>query len=168
MVVDGTVLGTTILSLIMNGMCCIWQQQEEQENREAIRRDIRAEYWEQKLIDLEIEQHVRAVKETESCSSPVRYNRDPIQEDRRRKLLRDKWRASNDLHSMDLALAASEESVEVPLVAVTPESTNSSNKSFGREISSHTGTTSPASSLFDSDSDDEEENDGTFINVPLR
>ena len=40
--VDGVVIGTTIVSMVVNGMCCAYQQHEEEENRVKIRRDLRA------------------------------------------------------------------------------------------------------------------------------
>lgn len=89
--VDGTVLGTTIVSLMVNGLCCAYQQKEEKEHREAIRRDLRAEYWQQRLMDLEIE-HRRGgpsgeEREEASPTSSV------VSEERRRKLQQDKQRA---------------------------------------------------------------------------
>ena len=53
MVCDGAMIASTIVSLMTNGVCCLWQHQEEVDRRETIRRDIRAEYWQQRLIDHE-------------------------------------------------------------------------------------------------------------------
>ena len=35
---------STIISIMMNGICCVYQQSEEEKLREAIRQDIRTEY----------------------------------------------------------------------------------------------------------------------------
>jgi hypothetical protein len=44
MVLDCCVtIASTIISLMMNGICCMYQQSEEQKLREAIRQDIRSE-----------------------------------------------------------------------------------------------------------------------------
>ena len=53
MVCDGAFLASTIASILMNGVCCMWQMQEEEDRREAIRKDIRAEYNRQRFMDLE-------------------------------------------------------------------------------------------------------------------
>jgi hypothetical protein len=37
-------ISSTIISLMMNGICCVYQQSEEQKLREAIRQDVRSEY----------------------------------------------------------------------------------------------------------------------------
>lgn len=39
MVVDAAM----VVSLMMNGLCCVWQEQNEQERRDVIRRDVRRE-----------------------------------------------------------------------------------------------------------------------------
>ena len=45
MVLDCCVtIASTIISILMNGICCMHQQREEQKLREAIRQDIRSEY----------------------------------------------------------------------------------------------------------------------------
>jgi hypothetical protein len=50
---DGAMIASTIASLMMNGVCCMWQMQEEEDRRHAIRSDIRVEYERQRLLDLE-------------------------------------------------------------------------------------------------------------------
>lgn len=42
---------------MMNGLCCMWQMQGEEESREIIRRDIRIEYERQRAIDMKIQRH---------------------------------------------------------------------------------------------------------------
>jgi hypothetical protein len=45
MVLDCCVtIASTVISIMMNGICCVYQQSEEQKLREAIRQDIRSEY----------------------------------------------------------------------------------------------------------------------------
>lgn len=46
---------STIVSLMMNGVCCMWQHQEDQEMRETIRRDMRSEYWHHRLVEHELQ-----------------------------------------------------------------------------------------------------------------
>lgn len=105
MVCDGATVAGTIVSLMMNGVCCLWQQQEEKERRETIRRDIRAEYWHQRLIDHELlmqRKRCRVVaihRDGDDCNSvPDFHDRTSffIQEKRRKKLLQDKGNASNN------------------------------------------------------------------------
>jgi hypothetical protein len=74
--VDGTVLGTTIVSLMVNGLCCAFQQKEEREHREAMRRDLRTEYWQQRLMDLEIEHRSRGGGGSSSSSNSRGEQRD--------------------------------------------------------------------------------------------
>lgn len=52
MVCDVAVVGT-LASFMMNGVCCMWQMQEEDDRRDAIRKDIRVEYARQRLMDAE-------------------------------------------------------------------------------------------------------------------
>lgn len=44
MVLDGAFYVSTIVSLMVNGVCCVWQQQVEDETRRVFRDDIRAEF----------------------------------------------------------------------------------------------------------------------------
>lgn len=40
---------------MMNGTCCLWQMQQEEERRESLRRDFRMEYERHRLIDRELQ-----------------------------------------------------------------------------------------------------------------
>jgi hypothetical protein len=115
MVCDGGMLASTIVSLMMNGVCCMWQQQEEKERREVIRRDIRTEYWHQRLIDHELlmqhkERRAVTLNEDSSCFSSVRRSSDSslVQAERRKKLLLDKMNASSNSRKQDEATASGE------------------------------------------------------------
>jgi hypothetical protein len=44
MVLDCVTIASTMISMLMNGICCMYQQQEEQKLRDGIRQDIRTEY----------------------------------------------------------------------------------------------------------------------------
>lgn len=59
MVCDGAMVASTIASIMMNGVCCFWQMQEEEDRRETLRKDIRVEYERQRLLDLERWAHHR-------------------------------------------------------------------------------------------------------------
>ena len=45
-----------VVTIMMNGACCIWQEHNEQKRRNAIRTDIRAEYWHHKIMEQELYQ----------------------------------------------------------------------------------------------------------------
>ncbi len=53
MVCDGAMVASSLVSMMMNGVCCMYQMQEEDDRREAIRKDIRFEYERQKMMDME-------------------------------------------------------------------------------------------------------------------
>jgi hypothetical protein len=53
MVCDGAMVASSLVSMMMNGVCCMYQMQEEDERREATRKDIRFEYERQKMMDME-------------------------------------------------------------------------------------------------------------------
>jgi hypothetical protein len=53
MVCDGAMVASSLVSMMMNGVCCMYQMQEEDERREAIRKDIRFEYERQRMMDME-------------------------------------------------------------------------------------------------------------------
>ena len=57
-VCSGGFVASTVASIMMNGVCCLWQMEEEKEKqlrqREAFRRDIRVEYERQRRIEQEI------------------------------------------------------------------------------------------------------------------
>ena len=85
MVLDGIALATTVVSLMVNGLCCLWQQQEEQKLREAIRHDVRTEYWHHRR-SMELQQ-MRFEPEDLHNSSPKANDILHSQEERRKKLM---------------------------------------------------------------------------------
>lgn len=96
-------VASTVVSLMMNGVCCMWQQQEEKEMRAAIRRDVRTEYWNQRMMDHElvdqrytVERRIAAVSKGVPCLSSVSHqsSSSAVQEERRKKLQLDKIEAS--------------------------------------------------------------------------
>lgn len=133
MVLDSALMAGTIVSLMMDGVCCIWQQKEEVGRREAVRRDIRAEYWHQKLMDHEIHEQRRnaTANEDDKGTYPyfprVHHHSDlsmVTQEDRRRQLLLDKVNASHNSRNHEQARASSEPpmSMAVAIIPVSPQS----------------------------------------------
>jgi hypothetical protein len=97
MVLDGIAIATTAISLMMNGFCCMWQQQEEKKMREAIRHDIRTEngYHRQnmmteiqmQLINRQTMNNNHDNDEYESSSLLKSDDTIRVQEERRRKLM---------------------------------------------------------------------------------
>jgi hypothetical protein len=88
MVLDGLAIASTVISLMVNGFCCLWQQQEEQKLREDIRHDVRMEYWyHRRSMDLQtdIDPDERD-RPPPDANDDIRY----IQEARRKKLMIDK------------------------------------------------------------------------------
>ncbi|KAL7573482.1 hypothetical protein ACA910_019802 [Epithemia clementina (nom. ined.)] len=49
MVLETTFYASAVASLMMNGLCCAWQMQEEEERRDVLRRDLRVEHERQRL-----------------------------------------------------------------------------------------------------------------------
>jgi hypothetical protein len=91
MVCDAAI-ATTFVSLMMNGVCCMWQHHEDQEMRETLRRDMRAEYWHHRLMEHELQMHSNS---DQRFQYPLNTNRlEPGQDDRRKKLMLDKMRAT--------------------------------------------------------------------------
>ena len=94
MVCDGAMIASTALSLMMNGVCCVWQMQEEDDKRAAIRKDIRIEYERQRLLDLErFAGHSIATRQYESDSS--------LEDDRRKSLLNSKSEVTARRRNLD-------------------------------------------------------------------
>jgi hypothetical protein len=93
MVCDAAMILSTLVTFAMNGACCVYQMQEDEDLRKSIRRDIRVEYERQHVIDMErwAERYSREQKH-ESESS--------LDHDRRQSLLHRKLgllnRASRD------------------------------------------------------------------------
>lgn len=99
-VCEGSFVVSTIASLMMNGVCCLWQMEEENERqlqqREAIRQDIRVEYERQRQIEQEI-WHQRQREYQEAAFQAENWYTDSPSahtDQRRRKLLADKRRLS--------------------------------------------------------------------------
>lgn len=69
-VCSGGFVASTVASIMMNGVCCLWQMEEEKEKqvrqREAFRRDIRVEYERQRRIEQEIWEARRKNTKTEN------------------------------------------------------------------------------------------------------
>jgi hypothetical protein len=55
-------VASTFVSLMMNGMCCVWQMGEEESRREGIRKDFRYEYERQRLLDFEFRERKQPVR----------------------------------------------------------------------------------------------------------
>lgn len=87
MVCDAATLLGTAASLMMNGVCCMYQMQEEEDRREAIRKDIRVEYERQRLA--ERDQQRQSDRQFHSDSSI-------LIEERRKSLLRRKHGLSSE------------------------------------------------------------------------
>jgi hypothetical protein len=103
MVCDGAMVASSLVSMMMNGVCCMYQMQEEDERREAIRKDIRFEYERQRMMDME---YWNNRPNNSSDSDKRTYHSDsPFQEelhdhDRRRQRL---MLAKNKTHSSNAA-----------------------------------------------------------------
>lgn len=101
---EGSFVMSTVASLMMNGVCCLWQMEEENDRqmqqREAIRQDIRVEYERQRQIEQEIwKQRQEEYRDPSSGSNLLTenwYAGSPLAhtELRRRKLMEDKRRLS--------------------------------------------------------------------------
>jgi hypothetical protein len=53
MVCDAAMIVSTLVTFAMNGACCVYQMQEDEDLRKSIRKDIRVEYERQREIDME-------------------------------------------------------------------------------------------------------------------
>jgi hypothetical protein len=84
MVLDGIAVASTVISLMVNGLCCLWQQQEEQKLREAIRHDVRTEYWHhRRSMDLQTPIDPDDMSQCVLDTIDIMH----IQEERRKKLM---------------------------------------------------------------------------------
>jgi len=87
MVFDGAVVVSTVASLLLNGLCCAWQMQEEDERCNQLRKKVRVEYELQRLYDRENwEQRMDRVSHREYSSAGM---------ERRRLLMITKKNATN-------------------------------------------------------------------------
>mmetsp|Transcript_13007 Transcript_13007/g.26388 ORF Transcript_13007/g.26388 Transcript_13007/m.26388 type:complete len:213 (-) Transcript_13007:137-775(-) len=87
-VCTGGFVAQTVASIMMNGLCCIWQMEAENDAREAIRKDIRVEYERQRKIEQEIWEQRQKQCQTENWYSGSASS--VSTDDRRRKLIADK------------------------------------------------------------------------------
>jgi hypothetical protein len=94
MVCDGAMIASTLVSVMMNGVCCMWQKEEEKDRREAFRQDIRTEYWNQRLIDHELRMQ-ELINDPHDERDSGDHELSFLQDARRRKLLLDKMNASD-------------------------------------------------------------------------
>ena len=81
----------------MNGVCCVWQMQEEEDRREALRKDIRIEYERQRLIDRQQRQMDMERWSDESNEARQRESDASRRDDRRRSLLHNKMDLSRQI-----------------------------------------------------------------------
>ena len=117
MVLDCCVtIASTIISMMMNGICCVYQQNEEQKLREAIRQDIRSEYYSMYHQQQSNEQQA-VVTEKPIPSSSIRTDLSidgeesvfiisslHIQEDRRVKLMKQKGQMSGAINTSQVSM----------------------------------------------------------------
>jgi hypothetical protein len=89
MVCGGGFIASTVASLMMNGVCCMWQMQEEEDRRDALRKDIRVEYERQRRAEQELWEQRHNMTENWYQSDAS------LTDGRRRKLLADKLRLSS-------------------------------------------------------------------------
>lgn len=54
MVCDGAVVASTVASVMMNGLCCAWQMDQEKELRVGVREDVRREYERQRAYEAQV------------------------------------------------------------------------------------------------------------------
>lgn len=181
-------VASTVVSLVMNGFCCMWQQQEEKEMREAIRRDIRVEYWNQRLMDQELRMRQvgerRVVRHSDDDSSLV-------QDERRKNLMLAKMNASSDSRKQVESPKSNDKPVSTAsVITVSPQTFPREKKYFPHTMNcrrAHSlplvrptfdktmlGGSGPTTSLVDNDDDtddDDEQNDSvssSFSEVFLR
>lgn len=111
-VCEGGFVASTIASLMMNGVCCVWQMQEEEDRRDAIRQDIRVEYERQRVIERDLwaqrqrqqleEQFNRGGDANSSMAENWYTDASSVHTDhRRRKLIADKMRLSSKSQPSD-------------------------------------------------------------------
>ncbi|GAX16217.1 hypothetical protein FisN_3Hh301 [Fistulifera solaris] len=83
MVCDAAMILSTLVTFAMNGACCVYQMQEDEDLRKSIRRDIRVEYERQHVIDME--------RWAERDSRERKHeNESSLDHDRRQRLLHQK------------------------------------------------------------------------------
>lgn len=94
MVLDAAFVASTATSIMMNGVCCVWQMHEEEDRRDAIRRDIRVEYERQREMERELwEQRERTIYNANSQTAGSDHSYGA--ESRREKLVMEKSHLSS-------------------------------------------------------------------------
>lgn len=186
MVCDGAMVASTVVSLMMNGMCCMYQQQEEAKRSETIRRDIRAEYWHQRLVDHELLSQRKDMYQEDSISDiqatiPQRHNETSSSsssslilskvDHRRRQLVMDKIKASsyNFLDDMDEScdptVTSSYVSYGLDTDSLPSNTVTTRRRSF---YSSDANALSRTCSLVDDDNDEDSDDENVLMDVSLQ
>ena len=99
MVLDAAFYASTVTSLMMNGVCCVWQMQQEEEQRASFRQDIRAEYERQREEEFKLwEKHQSFYSDGDSStfSSSLSPHSEPYM--LREKVVREKMNLSARMH----------------------------------------------------------------------
>jgi hypothetical protein len=155
MVCDAAI-ATTVVSLMMNGVCCMWQHHEDKEMRETLRRDMRAEYWHHRLMEHELQMHPN---NSQRFQYPLSTDGlEPGLDDRRKKLMLDKMRATKKTVSEGC------EADPASLRVMHPADLDQSSYHFGRPVWSRVERSGPPPSLADAEDDDD---DGSFTDISL-
>lgn len=94
MVCDAAMIVSTLVTFMMNGACCVYQMQEDEDLRQTIRKDIRVEYERQRVIDLE--------RGVERDSKEHQYQSESLlNQDRRQRLLSQKMNLLSHANRVD-------------------------------------------------------------------
>ena len=105
-------MASTVASIMMNGLCCIWQMEAENDTRESIRKDIRVEYERQRQIEQELWEQRRKCQTENWYTDASSVNTDH----RRRKLIADKMNLSVHSQGSHRSAQAEEPREGPPLV----------------------------------------------------
>lgn len=162
MVLDCCVtIASTIISIMMNGICCVYQQNEEQKLREAIRQDIRSEYYsmyhqqqsnEQQAVVIEKpipSQSIRTDHSIDGEESVFIMSSLHIQEERRIKLMKQKGQMSDAIRTSHVsindhnrstisdggsAVCFNHDKIRSPFITLTNQNNSRRNKSDMEEV----------------------------------
>ena len=100
MVLDAAFYASTVTSLMMNGVCCVWQMQQEEEQRASFRQDIRAEYERQREEEFKMWEKHQSFYCSDGDSSTFSSSLSPHSEPYmlREKVVREKMNLSARMH----------------------------------------------------------------------
>lgn len=168
-----------VVSLMVNGLCCAWQEQNEKERREVFRNDIRDECRRSRILEAKI--HEQRQKKLSLAAGLENYSSFIAEESirRRQKLMSDKKKAlespNNSVSSMNDKISVSSAPPHYKTPSYDTITSNSRRRSYycpRTETEQYQALMNLANkgSLIDLDDDDDDDihdEDSSMVSIPL-